>query len=138
MIKFGETLIQSFVLAEDVRPESSGKFVIVGAFPSGLNIASFPARTPIAIYAELIPPRTGKHSIHFRLSGPGEGTGLVVAQIDVQIAGLGMSVFTPRFELLIENPGELVVSLSEDGSSWVEVTRRAFELGGAPTASDES
>jgi hypothetical protein len=117
-------------MAEDVRVESSGKHTVVGAFPGGLNVEQMPARIALALYAELIPSSAGEHMLHIKIAGPGEGSGIVSLRLSVMIADMSMAVYTPRMDVLVGEPGDIIVSLSHDAEEWVEVTRRPLSSAG--------
>ena len=62
MTKSAPFEVRSFIVAEDVRLEATGKHTIVGAYPGGLSLGEFPARIPVAVYVEFS-PKSGRYGL---------------------------------------------------------------------------
>lgn len=124
MIKVDDLSLQSFVFCEDVRMEATGKHFIVGAIGSGVQLETLPGRIPVALYFELLVPRPGQHELEIRLAGPGEKFGVFQVVLGTAEADTATTLYTPRLDVLIEEPGEMTISLRRSEGEWVEIAQR--------------
>lgn len=127
MTTIGDIAVQSFVFAEDIREEKSGKHIIIGATAEGLELTEIPGRVPMALYFELRIPTAGRRTLVVHLAGPGEGTGELNVNLETTRGESVATIYTPKLELLIEREGDLIVSVSCGDSEVREVGRRTFK-----------
>ena len=119
--------IGAVIICEDVRTELNGKQILIGVFSSDI-IANNKGALNIAVWAEYTPRATGSDSVHFRYLVNNKQVAGVRLNISVQEANKIVGIATPTLPVQINDVGFLVIEMSSDGKTWLEVKKKEIKI----------
>lgn len=111
------------ILCEDVRQEKSNKYILIGVYAGDILTESLPADLPLCIYIDGRIRTGGQHTLFLRLSGPGEGSGVIGVTLSSEEGGT-VAVATPRIDVHMEHFGTFRVEVSDDRETWVTLIEK--------------
>lgn len=138
------------LLCEDIREEKTGKHTLVGVYSGDVDISGIPGTMAIALYIELQVIIPGKYELSLRLSGPGEHSATLKANLALEKNNKFAILATPRIDLLVDREGILKIEMSMDGQVWTSLLEKKITLnpslanafqpphGQSPTAAPDS
>lgn len=126
MLKFEN---KGVILCDEIRQEMSGKYIIIGAYPSGLLVQSIPANIGLSLYLNLAFSEVGSHEIVIDIKYLDNHAKMAV-NLDVAIPDAAMAVPTPRMPFIFSEPCEILVSVGFHEEALLEVAR--FSVGVNP------
>lgn len=108
--------ITSRIVCEDIRQEKTNKYILVGVISGDILVQELPGMIALSIYLEGVARESG--SVRIRVSGPGEGQGVMGASFKLQ-DGNRVTLTFPTVGLALECEGTLKLEISEgDDEDW--------------------
>jgi hypothetical protein len=128
--------IRSVVVCDDVRRESNGKALIIGAYVGDIVLPSVPLTLSLAFYflGKGIEPGNGTVELRIEHTRSKEPMGLATARAVVHNvpAGTSTALVLPGIPFEFDQPTELLISVLEDGQ-WREIDRKKVLLSESST-----
>ncbi len=116
-----EPQIKTFLVAEDVRQEKSNKYIVIGIFSGMIKVKDMPARIPLAFFMEFYPVPLGQINIWLRLTLPQGDQVEMNVLANVKDNSRAMVIPSPRFEVHIEQEGDLKIDVRFDDGEYFAV-----------------
>ena len=124
-----ELKCKGVILCDEIRQEMSGKYLILGAYPSGITVQSMPANLGLSLYFIVEFSDIGSQTLHIDVTYLDHNAKMIV-ELEVAIPNTPMAVPTPRMPFSIADPCDLVVSVGLDEDKLSEAAR--FSVGVNP------
>lgn len=121
------------IVCDDVRREITGKDILIGVYPDGINVLQIPGVVILTFWIELIPKSVGELEIELRVDLP-DGTSPLKGKLAAQISDMGrFPAIFPAFSYNITRAGTVTAFIrSLPDGEWREVKR--VELIHSPNA----
>jgi hypothetical protein len=110
--------IMQAVACDDVRQETSGKFILIGVYGGNIGLPAFPAHIGLAFWMRSFPEKIGNYHLQFRVRGPNDSV-LASGQMIAAIRELEDTVLViPALPVQIQNVGQIVLEYREGNRPW--------------------
>lgn len=129
--------VANFVFCEDVRPEAGNKVTILGAIAGNLNVPLTPVNIKVAFYGELFSQALGPFAVALVITVNGRETVRIEMNVVVTNAEDPIIVAIPAFPLMVQQAGQIVVSLDVGGRRKT-IAKREVRVEPIVTISDAS
>lgn len=124
MVSIGQIRIRNAVLCEDVREEvRTNKHILIGTFSGDIRFGGpLPAPAQFALYLDIQAP-AGFHPFEIRFSGPGPGSAVLDAAINMGENGYG-TITTPRMNITMQEEGIFRLDGRIPGGRWINIFKK--------------
>ena len=120
--------IKNSLLCEDIREEKTGKRTLVGVYSGDVDISEIPGTMAIALYTEIEILIPGNYELSLRLSGPGDHSATLKANLALDKINKFAILATPRIDILVDRDGTLKFEISTDGEDWTTLFEKKITL----------
>ena len=120
--------IKNSLLCEDIREEKTGKRTLVGVYSGDVDISEIPGTMAIALYTEIEILIPGNYELSLRLSGPGDHSATLKANLALDKINKFAILATPRIDILVDREGTLKFEISTDGEDWTTLFEKKITL----------
>jgi hypothetical protein len=107
--------VTSLVICDDIRSESTNKDVLIGVYAGDIAVSKFPAEFKIAIWAEIVPQKSGKNALGLLVKG-NNSSSEVTFLID-SIENQPETIITTNRVVSMREAGELNIFM-RDKDDW--------------------
>lgn len=132
MINVGNICFRNCILCEDIRQEKSEKFILSGVFPGDILVDKIPAKISIAFYLDTTVTQPGETNLLLRMSGPGEGSVVISANVSSTVENEVGTMALPRMEVSMQSEGvfRLEASADQEGTWTTLIEKNVIRKGG--------
>jgi len=107
--------ITQAVACDDVRQETSGKFILIGVYSGNMGLPAFPAHVGLAFWMRSRPTKIGTYHLQFRVRGQNDSI-LSNGQMYVTISEREDTVLViPALPLQIQSEGQITLEFRLSG-----------------------
>lgn len=115
--------VVSVILCDDVRKEITGKDILIGVYTGTMNVPTYPATFPAALWVEIEPDGVGQIPGRVKIETP-SGNPPIEFGFELEIVEQDTAIFVMGgLPLTVERDGEIVVSIKM-GDGDMKVVRR--------------
>jgi hypothetical protein len=113
--------IEQAIACDDIRQETSGKFILIGVYGGNLGLPVFPSQIALGFWMLARPSSKGDYDVQFRVQVPGEMQGvfgkMVVHIQEDETTALAIS----PMPIPLSQPGEISLQYREGSGDWKTV-----------------
>ncbi len=116
--------VGNVIVCDDVRREMTGKDILIGVYPDGINAAQIPGVITLAFWAELIPTATGTLDVELQIELP-DATKPVKVSLTANIEQIArFPAIIPPFPYSITTEGHVkLLARTLGADDWIEIKR---------------
>jgi hypothetical protein len=105
---------KAVLLCEEIREEKSGKYLLVGVYPGGIAVASFPAKIRASSYLILHADVAGEYEIEIKMKYK-EAEQTFAVQFETLADNTEVSIPTPSASLTVIEDGAIEIFVGPTG-----------------------
>jgi hypothetical protein len=121
------------IACDDIRQETTGKFILIGVYSGNLGLPFFPSQIALGFWMLARPSKEGDYHVQFRVEVPGETQGISGTMLVHVREKEDTALVMPPMPIPLESPGEIVLQYREGDGLWNTVCRLQARLVPTPT-----
>jgi hypothetical protein len=124
------------IACDDIRQETNGKFILIGAYSGNIGLPFFPIQIAIGFWMLAKPSQKGDYQVQFRIKGPGDEEVLASGQMTVHVQEQeNTALVIPPIPLSIKSAGDIKLQYQEGSESWITICNLQAKLVPSPLRS---
>lgn len=125
------------IACDDIRQETNGKFILIGAYSGNIGLPFFPIQIAIGFWILAKPSQKGDYQVQFRVKGPEDDEVLAGGQMNVHVQEQeNTALVIPPMPLSIRSAGDIELQYQEGSGSWNTICNLQAKLAPSLLQSD--